>query len=78
MQLKLKLKTGVIHEIQVENILEIDGVAFDGLVKPDRDNHEDRIRMLERGLINVTSFLDEKYNLVPSPQEEPSNVELSA
>ncbi len=71
MLLKLMLNDGTTHELQVKNLLEVDGVTYDGLLQADPSNHEDRIRMLERLTTNMANFLDEKFQLVAtSPQKE--------
>lgn len=67
--LKIKTNNGFIQELRVQELIEVDGRPFNSLVEVDRSNHEDRIRSLERVMTNVTAFLDEKFDLTPSPQE---------
>jgi len=62
--IKLLTNNGHIHELNVKTIFEIDGVPYSESSVPDIDNHEVRIRNLERLVSNALDFLDEKF---PSP-----------
>lgn len=64
--LMIKFPNGQVHELRIERIVSIDGVAFEGMRQVDAGNLEDRLKNLELLVRNVCSFLDEKFP--PSPQ----------
>lgn len=72
MHLKLKLKSGDVQEIQVQELLEVDGVQFNSFNKVETGNIEDRLRLVEMHIVTLMNFLDEKFPQ-PSPQNEKDN-----
>lgn len=66
MNLQIKTKNGFIQELRDIELISVDGVPYDESRHPDLGNLQDRICQLERMLISVTNFLDERFELVPA------------
>lgn len=69
--IKVKCPSGAIQELRGMEILEIDGVTFEGIRSIDVSNLEDRVQILERLIKNVCDFLDNFTH--PSESNKPNS-----
>lgn len=59
MILKLITNNNNVQEINIKEIIEIDGKPFSGVKEIDVSNLEDRIQILERLTKNLCDFMDQ-------------------
>lgn len=59
MNIKLMTNNNNVQEINIKEIIEIDGKPFSGVKEVDVSNLEDRIQILERLTKNLCDFMDQ-------------------
>lgn len=59
MNIKLMTNNNNVQEINIKEIIEIDGKPFSGVKEIDVSNLEDRIQILERLTKNLCDFMDQ-------------------